>query len=185
LEGRWQNEGHGTASQSKALWRIPCHLEVVHSRANLHPMPAATVTQKMPVAAGEVFALLHDYPRRLEWDTLLREARLTGGFTKAEKGATSLCVGNAFGGLVGIETRYVSFRPGELAAVEMINRPPFFEKFAASIRHRDVADGSEAIYKLHFTARPKWLRCCLEPLMLRFLRHETQKRLRALAEFLK
>lgn len=147
-------------------------------------MPAVTVRQSMPAPAAEVFAVLHDYPRRLEWDTLLREARLTRGFTRAEKGATSLCVGKALGGRVGMETRYVAFRPGELAAVEMINRPPFFEKFAASIRHRDTPGGSEATYKLSFTARPRMLRRLLEPLMLRYLRRETRKRLRALAGYL-
>ncbi len=146
-------------------------------------MPAATVSQNMPVPAAEVFALLHDYSRRLEWDTLLCEARLTRGSERAEKGATSLCVGKALGGFVGLETRYVTFRSGELAAVEMINHPPFFEKFAASIRHRDVPGGSIADYKFHFTARPRCLRWLLEPLMLRYLRHETQRRLRALAGF--
>lgn len=147
-------------------------------------MPSATVTQKMPVAADQVFAVLHDYSRRLEWDTLLRDARLTRGHLRAEKGATSLCVGKALGGLVGIETRYVTFRPGELAAVEMLNCPPFFEKFAASIRHHNLPDGSLATYKLHFTARPRPLRWLLEPIMLIYLRHETQRRLQALAAFL-
>jgi hypothetical protein len=147
-------------------------------------MPAATISQKMPVPAAEVFTLLHDYARRLEWDTLLREARLTRGSVRAERGATSICVGKAMCGFVGLETRYVTFHPGELAAVEMINRPPFFGKFAASIRHRDVPGGSIADYKFQFTARPGWLRWLLEPLMLRYLRHETQRRLRALAEFL-
>ncbi len=147
-------------------------------------MPSATISQKMPVPAAEVFALLDDYPRRLEWYTLLREARLTRGSVRAAKGATSLCTGKALCGFVGMETRYVAFRPGELAAVEMINRPPFFGKFAASIRHRDVPGGSIADYKFHFAAKPRCLRWLLEPPMRRYLRHETQKRLRALAEFL-
>lgn len=49
-------------------------------------MPGAIVQQQMPVASEEVFILLHDYDRRLEWDTLLKEARLTRGHTKASKG---------------------------------------------------------------------------------------------------
>ena len=53
-------------------------------------MRGATVTTKIPASGDEVFALLHNYERRLEWDTLLCEARLTGGCEVAEKGATSV-----------------------------------------------------------------------------------------------
>ena len=147
-------------------------------------MPSATVQQQMPVSSAEVFALLHDYSRRLEWDTLLCEARLTRGHEQAGPGATSLCVGKPWFGRIGIETRYVTFKPGEIAAVEMINRPPFFDHFAASIRHQDNDGGSLAIYKLQFTARPRWLRFFLHPFMLRELRRETHRRLEALAAFL-
>ncbi|MFN0079947.1 MAG: hypothetical protein ACKVY0_26070 [Prosthecobacter sp.] len=51
-------------------------------------MPSATVQQQMPVASAKVFALLHDYSRRLEWDTLLRDARLTQDHQQASQGAT-------------------------------------------------------------------------------------------------
>ncbi len=147
-------------------------------------MPSVTVQQQMPVSAAEVFTLLHDYSRRLEWDTLLSEARLTRGHEQAGPGATSLCVGKPWFGLIGIETHYVTFKPGEIAAVEMINRPPFFDHFATSIRHQDNDGGSLATYRLQFTARPRRLRFILHPFMLRQLRHETQKRLEALASFL-
>jgi hypothetical protein len=147
-------------------------------------MPSATVQQQMPVASAKVFALLHDYSRRLEWDTLLCEARLTRGHQQAGPGATSLCVGKPWFGLIGIETRYITFKPGEIAAVEMINRPPFFDSFAASIRHQDNELGSIAVYKLQFTARPHCLRWLLHPIMLPQLRRETHKRLQALASFL-
>lgn len=139
----------------------------------------------MPCSSAVVFELLHDYDRSLEWDTLLREARLTRGSTVAAKGATSLCVGKPLFGWIGVETRYLTFVPGSIAAVEMINRPPFFAHFAASIRHEDVAGGSRLTYKLNFTARPRFLRWLLHPIMLVALRYETRKRLAALAEFLR
>lgn len=148
-------------------------------------MPSATISQQMPCSSARVFDLLHDYSRRLEWDTLLREARLTQGHTVAEKGATSLCIGKPFFGLVGIETRYLTFVPGSIAAVEMVNEPPFFESFAASIRHVDNEAGSIATYKLHFSAKPRMLRWILEPVMTIFFKYETRKRLAALAEFLR
>jgi hypothetical protein len=147
-------------------------------------MPAASITQEMPCSSADVFSLLHDYSRRLEWDTLLREARLTRGCTIAQKGATSLCIGKHLGGCIGIETKYLTFKPGEVAAVEMINDPPFFADFAASIRHTDTPTGSLATYRFQFTARPRYLRWILHPIMRCVLQFETKKRLRALSNFL-
>lgn len=138
----------------------------------------------MPVGSAEVFELLHDYSRRLEWDTLLKRATLTRGSLKAEKGATSLCVGKPFFGIFGIETRYVTYDEGSIAAVALINEPLFFAEFAASIRHEDNALGSRATYKFRFAARPKCFAWALEPIMLKVLTNETQKRLKALSSFL-
>ncbi len=148
-------------------------------------MPAAVVTQQMPADSRAVFETLHDYERRLEWDTLLREARLTRGSEKAEKGATSLCVGRPFFGIFGLETRYITFRPPEIAAVTLVNRPPLFAGFSASIRHDDNKDGSTLTYRFHFSAKPRVFRWLLEPLMLRALKWETARRLAALAEYVR
>lgn len=131
-----------------------------------------------------VFDLLHDYSRRLEWDTLLLEARFTRGHTTATVGATTICVGKPLFGMIGIETRYLTFTRGVLAAVDMINRPPFFDAFAASIRHQDTEAGSLVTYRFTFRARPRFLRWIFEPIMLFVLRHETRQRLRALSRFL-
>ncbi len=83
-----------------------------------------------------------------------------------------------------METRYITFTPGAVAAVQMINRPPFFESFVASIRHEDTAHGSVATYKFRFIARPAILRRILHPIMLHVLRRETIKRLKSLAAYL-
>lgn len=147
-------------------------------------MPTTSITRQMPCGAQEVFTVLHDYSRRLEWDTLLQSADLTGGHAKAGLGVTSLCVGKKSMGSIGIETIYVTFREGELAAVKMINHPPLFESFAASIRHQDNPQGSSITYRLSFRSKPAWLRWLFEPVMLLLLRHETRKRLVALANYL-
>ena len=148
-------------------------------------MKGTAVSRSMPVSGERVFALLHNYDRRLEWDTLLCEARLTDGHKEAGKGVTSVCVGKAFFGKVAMATRYVSYEPGKIAAVELVNRPWFFDRFAASIRHKDTPGGSEITYKLRFAARPRLLAWLLEPIMLRYLKHKTGKRLDALANFLR
>ncbi|MDB6173058.1 MAG: hypothetical protein JWL59_2369 [Chthoniobacteraceae bacterium] len=147
-------------------------------------MPSVTVIEQMPCRSNIVFDLLHDYSRRLEWDTLLREARFTSGHTTAAVGATTLCIGRPLLGLIGIETSYITFTPGVVAAVNMINTPPFFDSFAASIRHQDTQAGSIVTYKFSFRARPRLLRWFFEPIMLIVLRYETKRRLRALSRYL-
>lgn len=147
-------------------------------------MPSATVTSRMPRPAAEVFALLHNYERRLEWDTLLKEARLTRGNVVAQKGATSLCVGKPMFGIIGIESEYIVFEAGEIAAVKMINHPPFFDRFGASIRHSDTDDGSTLTYKFTFESKPGFLSWVLNPIMLVCLRRETKQRLDSLARFM-
>ncbi|HVX60696.1 MAG TPA: SRPBCC family protein [Pirellulales bacterium] len=144
-------------------------------------MPQGSVSDTIPAPSAEVFVLLHDYVRRLQWDTLLADARLCDGWTAAQLHATSVCTGRRRLGRIALKTEYVSFCPPRVAAVKMVNRPPFFETFAATIRHRDLGDGSSKIeYKYNFTARPSWLQWLLHPLMAAVFRWETRKRLAAL-----
>ena len=56
-------------------------------------MAHGRVTETIPDTAYEVFDLVHAYPRRLEWDSLLLAAYLDDGKTEAARGATSVCVG--------------------------------------------------------------------------------------------
>ena len=144
-------------------------------------MPKAEITEEIPAPAAEVFDLIHDYDRRLEWDTLLREAYLTDGWTRAEKGATSVCVGRRSVGGFAFKTVYVSFDRPKVAAVKLVNQPRLFADWAASIRHTDLPSGASRVtYTFNFSARPRFLRWLLEPIMTRAFRWETRKRLRAL-----
>jgi hypothetical protein len=147
-------------------------------------MPTAEIKETIPASAEAVFELVHDYRRRLEWDTLLQEAYLEPEFTKPEKGAVSVCRGKKSVGGFAIRTIYISFEPGRVAAVKMLNQPPFFNSFAASIRHVKIdAHNSEVIYKVNFTSKPVWLRPVLEPVMLALFTWETRKRLRSLKAY--
>lgn len=147
-------------------------------------MPTAEIRETIPAPAKAVFELLHDYKKRLEWDTLLREAYLEPEFEQSQRGAISVCRGKRILGGFAVRTVYVSFEPGKVAAVKMINQPPFFDTFAASIRHREVDDThSEVIYKFNFTAKPRLLRPILNPVMRAVFAWETRKRLRALKNF--
>ena len=147
-------------------------------------MPRGVVREITPAPSAAVFALLHDYERRLEWDTLLRAAYLTDGYRQAECGAVAVCQGRRHLGGIALKTRYVSFRAPAIAAIQMINQPPFFEKFAATIRHRDLPRGGSLVeYIYNFQARPRRLRWILHPVMQWCFAWETRKRLRALKSF--
>lgn len=123
-----------------------------------------------------VFDLIHNYDKRLEWDTMLSEARLLGGASTAGLSVRSLCVGNWKTGWMPMETEYVSFQRGTVAAVKLTNAPPFFQSFSATIRHKDTACGSHLTYIYHFRAKHKWL----ERMMDWMLKREVRKRLGAL-----
>jgi hypothetical protein len=143
-----------------------------------------TVSEIIPASCEEVFDLLHDYERRLMWDTLLSAACLTDGWQRAEPGAVAVCVGRWSLGRIALKTVYVSLERPRLAAVKMVNRPAFFDAWAASIRHEETGPRqSRIIYTWNFTARPRWLAWLLEPLMQRAFRWETRKRLAALRRY--
>jgi hypothetical protein len=142
----------------------------------------------MPADAATTFDLLHDYRRRLEWDTLLRRA-YTVDDAPPDVGVEAVCTARRRLGGFSFRTRYVTFRRPELAAVKLVGRPPFFDTWAASIRHRPLETGhasarSELVYTLTFTCRPTRLARVIEPIALAAFRSETRRRLRALAAFL-
>jgi hypothetical protein len=147
-------------------------------------LPTAEIKEIIPASAVTVFDLLHDYERRLEWDTLLQKAYLEDDFPQSCKGAIAVCQGKAIVGGFAVRTEYVSFERGKVAAVKMLNQPPFFDTFAASIRHSDLGDNrSEIVYKVNFTAKPKFLRWILHPIMKAAFVWEMRKRLASLKEF--
>ena len=149
-------------------------------------MAHSEISELIPAPSSVVFDLLHDYARRLEWDTLLQAAYLEGGAKAAAKGVTAVCVGRKSLGSIALKTVYVTFERPTLAAVRMVNAPLFFESWAASIRHDDLsAHESRLTYKFQFTTRPRVLRFILDPLIERLFAWETRKRLQALKAFFK
>jgi hypothetical protein len=147
-------------------------------------MAHGEVSEIIPAPCHAVFDLVHDYSRRLEWDTLLRAAYLTNGHTTPGKGVTSICVGRRALGGIALKTVYVTFDRPKVAAVRMINRPLFFETWAASIHHDDLtAAESRITYRFQFTSRPRLLRFIIEPIMGRIFLRETRTRLNALKEY--
>lgn len=89
-------------------------------------MAHGQVSECLPAPGPVVFDLVHDYRRRLEWDTLLQAAYLEGGATAAGQGVTAVCVGRRSLGGLALRTVYVTFERPTLAAVKMVNAPAFF-----------------------------------------------------------
>lgn len=144
----------------------------------------AAIRQEMPADASRTFDLVHDYPRRLEWDTLLRAAFTEDGAAPAV-GVVAVCRARWSLGGITFRTRYVTFRRPALAAVTLVGPTLCFASWAASIRHRNLAPRrSEVTYTLTFTCRPPWAAPVLEPVALAAFRLETRRRLRALARAL-
>ncbi len=148
-------------------------------------MPKNSVSVEVEAGCTAVFNLIHDYGRRLEWDTLLSKAVLLDGATEAGFGVRSLCVGTWRGLFLPLETEYIRFEPGRVAAGSLTNQPPFFDLFAATIRH-DPLGGirSRVTYTYFFQARPRLLAPVIEPIMNLLLKRETAKRLHALRNYL-
>jgi hypothetical protein len=141
------------------------------------------ISEVIPAAAEDVFDLVHDYARRLSWDTLLSAAYLDDGFVRAEKGATSVCVGRRSLGRLALKTIYLTFERPSVAAVKMVNSPPLLDAWAASIRHAALEEGwSRITYTFQFTTKPRCLRWLLEPIATVVFRWETRKRLLALRD---
>lgn len=147
-------------------------------------MAHAVVRQEVPADATRTFALIHDYPRRLSWDTLLREAYVEGG-GPPKVGAVAVCTARRHLTGIRFRTRYVSYDPPRLAAVTLVTPTAMFATWSASIRHREIGpDGSEVTYTLTFRCRPAWAAPVVERVALVAFRVETARRLRALASAL-
>ena len=148
-------------------------------------MPKEILSIEIEASAEAVFDLIHDYDRRLDWDPLLSKACILSGEKKAAKGVRTLCVGTWKSGKIGVETEYISFARGRVAAVKLCNRPPFFDSFAATIQHKVLSDSRSIVsYVYSFRARPRFLRFLLEPIMNHFFLQETQNRLHSLKRFM-
>lgn len=148
-------------------------------------MPREMCSIEIARPAEEVFDLLHDYGRRLDWDPMLRSADIIDDSPVAAKGTRTRCAGTWRSGGLAMETTYISFSRGRVAAVSMCSPTPFFSRFVATIDHRPLPEGRSVVrYIYSFSARPRLLRWLLEPIMNRFMLRETRGRLQALRDYL-
>lgn len=147
-------------------------------------MSAHAVVERLIAAPPEViFDLVHDYSRRLQWDTLLRDAYVVGGGT-AGVDVDTVCTARWLLGGFSFRTRYVTFSPPTLAAVTLVDPVLVFRTWSASIRHKPVGDATLVRYTMTFTCRPGVAARLIEAVAVRMFRLETARRLAALDAFL-
>lgn len=148
-------------------------------------MPShSVITTVINQPAQVVFDVIHDYERRLDWDTLLRRAYVVGAQSPAA-GVETVCTAKWHLGGFSFRTRYVTFNRPLVAAVVLVKPYFVFAKWAASIRHKEIsADSSEVVYTLTFSCRPRPLARILERLAGRMFQQETSRRLAALKHYL-
>lgn len=148
-------------------------------------MPSGTASIVINASTQQVFDLLHDYSRRLEWDPFLRSASLLNAAAAADVGVQSRCVARWGAGGVAMETEYVSFSRPRIAAVRMTRGPAIFQSFGASLRQESIDENrTRVIYRYTFRARPSWLVGVIAPVVQCVFDRETVGRLAALKAFL-
>jgi hypothetical protein len=85
-----------------------------------------------------------------------------------------------------MRTRFVNYRPGQVAAAVLVEPAGCFHWWAASMRHRDIDEkSSQLIYTFGVQLRPRWLGRVLDPLVNRIFEWETRNRFAAMAGYLR
>lgn len=148
-------------------------------------------TKEIAAPPKLVFEAINNYGRRLEWDTLLRDAEILAASGDILPRSTPLVAGMRVrsyarwlsGGVV-METLYTlcEFPSAEL---EMVKGPWFFESFRATAHLKGTADGCTCwTGEYIFTCRPRALRWILEPVVTWVFLRETRMRVNGMRKWM-
>jgi hypothetical protein len=140
----------------------------------------------MPASTAVVFDAFHYHHWRGHWDSLVRDTRVQGGAECPFVGAVTQNAGKGLLGSLSMRTRFVSYERPRLAAAAMDGKSFPFTRWAASMRHRPLADGTSLlVYTYSFEVGPAFLRWILAPFVELIFRRQTQRRFARLASYLK
>lgn len=139
----------------------------------------------MPAASDVVFDVFHYHAWRRRWDSLVEATHVIGDAECPYVGAVSE---NAGGGILrglAMTTQFVSFDRPRVAAATMRGESFPFRRWAASMRHRPLPDGSSVmIYTYSFEAKPRALRWIVEPVTKWIFDWQTRQRFGRMRAFL-
>ncbi len=139
----------------------------------------------MPCPSAVVFEAFHDHRVRMHWDSLLSHAAVEDGSSHPYVGAISCNQGRGWKRLFAMRTRFVNYKPPQLAAAVLVAPQGCFQEWAASLHHRDLDnDKSELTYTFSLRLRPQWLGGLLNPMVNKLFETETRRRFAAMATYL-
>lgn len=140
-------------------------------------MPTVEGSILIEAPAAGLFALSQDYALRRAWDPFVRDMRFLDGATASARGVRVWV--RAWTGLTMV-VEFTGYRPPSSVAMRMVRGPWFLDRFAGAWLFHARGERTEVTFRYSFTARPRWLRPMLEPLISRAFRRDVQGRLRGL-----
>jgi hypothetical protein len=148
---------------------------MVHDRFEFH----------MPAPADVVFDAFHYHAWRMRWDSLVEATHVIGDAECPYVGAVTQ---NAGGGLLKgltMTTQFISFDRPRVAAAAMQGESFPFRRWAASMRHKPLPDGTSIMtYAYSFEVKPQALRWVLAPATKLVFDWQTRKRFARMRSFL-
>ncbi len=141
---------------------------------------------EMPAESAVVFDAFHFHHWRHRWDSLVESTAVVGGAPCPYPGALTQSRGSGWLGALSMCTRFVTYEPPRLAAARMEGGCFPFERWAASMRHVDLAPSrSTLIYTYSLDTRPRWARWWMVPVVHLVFQYQTRKRFGRLNTFLR
>jgi hypothetical protein len=139
----------------------------------------------MPASAEVVFDAFHYHAWRHRWDSLVEATHVIGGAECPYAGAlTENAGGGALRGLA-MTTQFISFDRPRVAAATMRGESFPFRRWAASMRHRSLEDGTSVmIYTYSFEVKPRRWRWLVEPVTKMVFDWQTRRRFARMRKFL-
>jgi len=139
----------------------------------------------MPASCDVVFDAFHYHFWRRRWDSLVHATHVLDGSASPFVGAVTANRGGGLLRLLAMQTQFISYQPGRVAAATMRGRSFPFARWAASMRHRPLADGrSVMLYTYRFETSPPVLRWLMEPVTRWLFDWQTRRRFRRMQRFL-
>jgi hypothetical protein len=145
-------------------------------------MPRVESTANVPVAPSVAFAVSQTYgPVRHRWDNFVRHQHLIGKAAIVAPGTRTFT--RSKHGLRMI-SEYVTVKPPHHVGMRMVKGPWFFSSFSGGWHF--TAGGDEppetvVTWRYNFACRPRWLRWLINPIGIRVLQRDIDRRLAGFA----
>lgn len=141
-------------------------------------MPQIEVRRTVNVPVDVAFAVSQTTGAlRRRWDPFIRSQMLMDGAEQPGRGVRTLTRHRLGWQMI---SEYVSYKPPHQVGMTMRSGPWFFRVFGGGWRFSEVGtEQTTAVWKYTFSCRPSFLRWLAEPIGVRLLRHDINRRIDA------